>query len=406
MPRSMLIRVVIGLALVLVLGIGGFRSWQQVELPVFIQRPLDDSAGIQIAGRLIRRELNLLPHTFREGWVDIERPIDQWDAATTLSHLSMWGETMGTAYSVTVSDPITASQLVVIVRAIENRLAEINRQMSTWEPDSEISRFNQADESGPFSASDGIVYVVGRALELGGETGGAFDPTLNPLLNLWGFGSEAEERRIPSAAEIAAAKKNTGVDKVWLDKDSNLWKAGPEVQLDLGAIAKGYGVDALAKLLVEEGHENWFVEIGGEVVVQGVNPAGVPWRVGIQFPGTNPMEEGRLQGIVNLARGAVATSGDYCNYIHQDGVLYSHILDPRSGRAVLSDTASVTVVAPRCMDADGMATALFVMGAEEGLAWVEQRPEVEAMFLLRGDSEIFEKFSSGFVAATGYAPEQ
>jgi thiamine biosynthesis lipoprotein len=111
----------------------------------------------------------------------------------------------------------------------------------------------------------------------------------------------------------------------------------------------------------------------------------------------------KLQGIVNRTNGAVATSGNYRNYIEENGVVYSHILDPRSGRAVLSDTASVTVVAPSCMDADGTATALFVMGADEGLNWVEQRPDVEAMFLLRSaDGEIFEKFSSGFQAATSY----
>ena len=323
-----------------------------------------------------------------------------------IKHPVLVGWTMGTRYNVTIKGYVARKNLDTLSLRIEKKLDGINRQMSTWEPGSEISRFNQTDESGPFPASDGFTFVVGRSLELGEETGGAFDPTLNPLLNLWGFGSEAEERRIPSVAEIAAAKKNTGVDKVWLDKDSNLWKAGSDVQLDLGAIAKGYGVDVLAKLLVEEGYKNWFVEIGGEVVVKGLNPDGVPWRVGIQFPDTNPMEEGRLQGIVNLTEGAVATSGDYRNYIPQDGVLYSHILDPRSGRAVLSDTASVTVVAPSCMDADGMATALFVMGAEEGLAWVERCSGVEAMFLLRGDGEIFEKFSSGFVAATGYAPEQ
>ena len=139
--------------------------------------------------------------------------------------------------------------------------------------------------------------------------------------------------------------------------------------------------------------------------MRGHNPAGKPWRIGIQYPSSNPAVD-KLQGIVNLTSGAVATSGDYRNYIEQDGIFYSHILDQRSGRAVLSDTAGVTITAPNCMDADGMATALFVMGADEGLAWVEERSEVEVMFLLRGaDGELFEKFSSGFVAATSYVSE-
>ena len=324
-----------------------------------------------------------------------------------IKHPVLVGATMGTGYNVTITGYVSRTKLDVLSRKIEKELDAISRQMSTWESESEISRFNLSDESGPFPVSEGFAFVVRRALELGEETGGAFDPTLNPLLNVWGFGSESEEREVPSDSEIAAAKGNTGEDKVWIDKDSSLWKAGPNVQLDLGAIAKGYGVDVLARILAEEDYENWFVEIGGEVVVQGTNPDQIPWRVGIQYPSTNPMEQGWLQGIVSLSDGAVATSGDYRNYIQKDGVLYSHILDPRSGRAVFSDTASVTVVAPSCMDADGMATALFVMGAEEGLVWVEERPDVEAMFLVRGDEgEISEKFSSGFITATRYISEQ
>ncbi len=316
------------------------------------------------------------------------------------------GGTMGTSYSVTLKGYVQRKAIDGLQQQIESELAEINRQMSTWDPDSEISAFNRSDGSGPFPVSPVFAAVVARALELGESTGGAFDPTLQPLLNLWGFGSEGGEREVPSDADIAAAMEKTGPDKVWFDSPSNLWKAGPEVQLALGAIAKGYGTDAIGELLDGAGYENWFAEIGGEVVVRGLNPAGNPWRIGIQYPSSNPMVD-KLQGIVNLTGGAVATSGDYRNYIEKNGTLYSHILDPRSGRAVLSVTASVTVVAPDCMDADGIATALFVMGAEEGLIWVEEHPEVKAMFLLRdAEGEIFEKFCSGFVAETGYVSEE
>jgi len=322
-----------------------------------------------------------------------------------VKHPILSGKTMGTGYSVTLKGYVLRSARNELHQRIESRLAEVNRQMSTWDPKSEVSAFNQSDESGPFEISPEFENVVARALELGESSGGAFDPTLQPLLNLWGFGSESEERKVPSDDDIAAAMAKTGSDKVWIDKSSSLWKAAPDVQLALGAIAKGHGVDAIGQLLDDAGHENWFAEIGGEVVVHGLNPKGKPWRIGIQHPSSNPAVD-KLQGLVNLTEGAVATSGDYRNYIQQDGVLHSHILDPRTGRAVLSDTASVTVVAPNCMDADGMATALFVMGADEGLAWVEDRPKVETMFLVRGaDGEIFEEFSSGFVAATSYVSE-
>ncbi len=312
------------------------------------------------------------------------------------------GGTMGTSYSVKISGKIKKSALSNLTKKIETELAAISLQMSTWEPTSEISKFNASEEAGPFPLSDAFALVVLRALKLSESTHGAFDPTLNPLLNLWGFGSDAEEQAVPSDTDIATIRAKTGWEKIRFDTSSNLWKSIPEIQLDLNAIAKGYGVDAIARLLTEEGYQNWFVEIGGEVVVRGHNPDGVPWRIGIQFPTTNPMDT-RLQGILNLTHGATATSGDYRNYLIEEGVTYSHIIDPRSGHAVRSDTASVTVVATRCMDADGMATALFVMGATDGLAWVEEQAGVEAMFLLReANGEISEKFSSGFVAATSY----
>ncbi len=322
-----------------------------------------------------------------------------------VKHPVLVGGTMGTGYSVTLEGYVSRRAISKLSRQIEAELAEINRQMSTWDAESEISRFNQSGSTEPFQASEAFADVVRAALELSAATGGAFDPTLGPLLNLWGFGSGSEGRGVPSDAEIARAKALTGWRKLGVDDGSNLRKSIPGLALDLGAIAKGYGVDAIGQILDGAGHENWFAEIGGEVVVRGTNPDGVPWRIGIQYPTTNPTVD-RLQGIVNVTEGAVATSGDYRNYIEEGGVLYSHILDPRSGRAVLSDTASVTVAAPGCMEADGIATALFVMGADEGLAWVEQRTEVEALFLVRGaDGEISEKFSSGFVAATGYVSQ-
>jgi thiamine biosynthesis lipoprotein len=322
-----------------------------------------------------------------------------------VKHPILAGWTMGTSYSVTIKGYVSRSSINKLSHEIEAKLAEINKQMSTWSPESEISRFNKSSSTDPFPISDSFAAVVTRALELSESTGGAFDPTLYPLLNLWGFGSEGDERRIPSDTEIAGAKMFTGWRKLSVDDTPALYKNIPELSLALGAIAKGYGVDAISQLLDNAGYEEWFAEIGGEVVVQGTNPKNIPWRIGIQYPSTNPMVE-KLQGIVSLTHGAVATSGDYRNYIEEDGVVYSHILDPRSGRAVLSNTASVTVTAPSCMDADGMATALFVMGADEGLNWVETQPNVEAMFLTRGvDGEIFEKFSSGFQTATSYISE-
>lgn len=316
------------------------------------------------------------------------------------------GSTMGTGYSVKISGRINKKMLKALNLRIKQELVEVNRQMSTWDPESEISRFNHSGSLDGFQCSEAFAKVVRRALELSGQSGGAFDPTLQPLLNLWGFGSEADESKVPTDAEVAAAKARTGWEKLRVDADSRLWKTDPELSLALGAIAKGYGVDAVGAILKEFGLEDWFVEIGGEVLAHGVNPDGVPWRIGIQLPTTNPMDMS-LQGIVHVDHGAIATSGDYRNYMEEDGVVYSHILDPRTGRAVRSDTASVTVSAPDCMDADGLATALFVMGADDGIAWIETLDGVETMFLVRDpNGKISERFSSGFKAATGYTPAQ
>ncbi len=325
--------------------------------------------------------------------------------ARTITHPATGGETMGTGYTARISGRVSQRDLKALSEEINRALVEVNRQMSTWDPDSEISRFNHSRGVDPFPCSAAFASVTRQALELSERTGGAFDPTLQPLLNLWGFGSEAETEAVPTDAALAAAKRITGWEKLsagesWIKKEE------PELSLALGAIAKGHGVDALAAIMKRTGHENWFVEIGGEVAVQGLNPDGDPWRIGIQHPSSNPFDN-RVRGVVHLTNGAVATSGDYRNFIEEDGVVYSHILDPRSGKAVKSSTASVTVIAPTCALADGAATALFVMGPVEGVQWVNERPDLEAMFLIRGDEddEFMEVFSSGFKAATGYTSE-
>lgn len=327
-----------------------------------------------------------------------------WYRATHINHPAWRGLTMGTSYSVQISGSVKRHQLTELQQAIESRLEALNQQLSTWEEESEISRFNRSPEKS-LEISPAFAAVMARSLDLAEQSNGAFDPTLNPLLNLWGFGSESKETKRPDAESIKAVRASIGWGKLKLD-GTKMVKTMPKLELDLGAIAKGYGVDQIAQLLQQAGFSDWFVEIGGEVVVKGHNPDGVPWRIGIQYPTTNLMDE-RLQGIANITQGAIATSGDYRNYVIEEGKVYSHILDPRSGEAVRSETASTTVLAPNCMDADGIATALFVMGPEEGLAWVEQLPDIEALFLVRGnDGEIFEIFSSGFREAAGYSPQR
>jgi FAD:protein FMN transferase len=312
------------------------------------------------------------------------------------------GETMGTSYSFKIGTPMKKREFEQLCTRIEETLKEVNRQMSTWDASSEISRFNALTNSQPMTVSAPFYSVIEASLALSKNSKGAFDPTLNPLLNLWGFGhaSDWSDRQIPAPDRIEAVRAQTGWQKL-IATNQTLRKTIPELQLDLGAIAKGYGVDQLAADLRAAGITHFFAEIGGEVVVSGLNREKNPWRIGINDP-RRPFD-GTPYERLHLTNGAIATSGNYFNFIEQDGRIYSHILDPRTGNAIYTDLASVTVYAPTCMEADGIATALMVMGSEEGLRWVENQPHVEALFLSRlEDGSILEKFSSGFKSKTGY----
>lgn len=320
----------------------------------------------------------------------------------------LYGNAMGTTFAVTLPGHVDKGKLQRTYLAIVETLDRVENEMSPWRPESEISRFNRFSETGvPFRVSSPFVAVVRNALRRAKQTDGAFDPTLKPLLDLWGFGSSSALQngrfRTPTPERIAAAKARTGPEKLVINDADHLSKAIPGLQLDLGAIAKGYGVDAIARRLRERDCENFFVEVGGEVVAQGHNPRGEAWRIGIQYPSLDPNED-RLFGILRLTRGAVATSGDYRNYVRDEtGHIRTHILDPRSGMAIHSDLASVSVLADDCMDADAIATALFVMGPEEGMRWTERHPGVEALFLVRStNGKIRPFFSSGFEKATRY----
>ena len=313
----------------------------------------------------------------------------------------LYGYTMGTSYTVQISDPLPSQKRQQLHRKIEEKLRMVNAQMSTWDPKSEISRFNHQATTNPFTVSPEFAKVIRQSLKLSHSTGGRFDPTLNPLLNIWGFGSESETREPPTQQQIDQTRKQIGWHHLHISDNNQLQKDIPDLQISLGAIAKGYGVDVVSRILLDEGLSNFFVEIGGEVYAHGTKPKNEPWRIGIQYPSLEPNL--KLQGILNITDSAIATSGYYPNYIQKNGRVFTHILDPVTGTPRESQTASVTVIAPNCMLADGAATALFVMGADEGLEWTEKQPEVEVLFLIRDDQgNVTETASSGFYTKTAY----
>lgn len=312
---------------------------------------------------------------------------------------------MGTTWSVRLTDAnLGHKELRQLQAEIEARLADINREMSTYDPESEISRFNRAGALEPVVISIGFQQVVRRALELSEATGGAFDPTVGALVNLWSFGPVHPDRRTPTPEQIAAARETVGWWHLALTPDGTLTKDIPDLFLDLGAIAKGHGVDRVAALLRERNLKDFLVEIGGETLAAGHNADGVPWRVGVLRP--DFAAENDLQGVIHLTGGrAVATSGDYENYYRDEhGNVRSHIIDPRTAEPVPHAVASVSVLAGDCRTADALATALTVLGPNAGLRLLAARfPGVEALFIMRRRGNQYQEIlSPGFADILDY----
>lgn len=302
------------------------------------------------------------------------------------------GATMGTTWSVKVVNLPVGVTLPQLRTDIELLLESINRQMNTYQPESDISRFNQAP-AGTWQVLPADFWrVASYALELARDTGGAFDPTVGPLVNVWGFGPDPKHNHPPEEALLVAAQARVGWDKTPLrQEDQALYQPG-EVYLDLSAIAKGYAVDKVADLLVGRGVENLLVEIGGELRGQGSKPNGQPWQVAVEKPLPGVRE---VAQVISLQDMAIATSGDYRNYIQEGEQRFSHIIDPRTGHPAQHKVVSVTVLHERCADADALATALTVMGAEEGLPWAEQR-KLAILFMVQTDSGVEQQMTTAF----------
>jgi thiamine biosynthesis lipoprotein len=292
---------------------------------------------------------------------------------------------MGTTYMVKVAGVAPEAELVSQLRvAVEKRFGEINREMSHYAPDSELSRFNKNISLAPVKVSAEFARVVRHSLALNRDSGGAFDPTLGWLIDLWGFGPAGRKHDLPTDQAVRNCLAKCGAVHLKVTANDELQKDIPELKLNLSAVAKGYGADEAARVLRELGYTNVFVSVCGEIVAFGTNAEGQPWRVGVEQPVYDLARGAALSGVVSLSNRALSTSGDAYNYFKDtDGQVYSHILDPAVGRPTRHKLASVTVIAPNGLTADGLATTLFVMGPERGLAWIEQHPEYAALFIVR-----------------------
>ena len=282
------------------------------------------------------------------------------------------GLTMGTSWSVKINAetlPLPRQQLKSQFDAVLNR---VNREMSTYLPDSELSMINAAHSTDPIPVGPSLMQVLEAARGINRLTQGAFDVTVGPLVNLWGFGPD-QAFTVPTGEQLRRASALAGVETLRLDPAaSTLKKANGGVSIDLSAIAKGHGVDRVA---------DYLVEIGGEIRARGVNREQAPWQVGIEQPVAG---QRGVQRIIKLDNMAMATSGDYRNFFEQDGIRYSHTIDPRTGRPVSHVLAAVTVLHPSTMLADAWATGLLVLGPEQGFALALENG-LAAHFIIRND---------------------
>ena len=293
------------------------------------------------------------------------------------------GATMGTYYNIKIK---TNKENKLLSKKINEKLKEINKEMSIFDPQSEISRINNAPKGVWIELSPHMAALMRSADTIYNQSGGAFDPTVGRLVDLWGFGKSGP-RGIPSDEEIKNVLKDTGFDKIKFSSGySRLQKKRAETYIDLSAIAKGYGADIIAALLEEEGYRDFVVEIGGEVVARGRKSDEVDgWNIGVVRPGKLHDE---TPFVVALKNFAVATSGDYRNFFYQGDRRYSHTISPQTGRPVEHGLASVTVFHDSCMHADAIATAIMVLGEDQGLHFADRHNLPVILFVREKDDKI------------------
>lgn len=323
-------------------------------------------------------------------------------ASDGLQLVSTHGETMGTWYNVKlVGEKRSLPSEPQLKRWTEDVFLAINSSMSTYIDSSELSVLNRSPSADWHTVSAPLFDVLQISQQISQLTDGAFDITVAPLVNLWGFGPQERGQQLPDDALIAETLSVTGFRKLETDASRQALRRPPGVTLDLSAVAKGYAADELARVLMSKGYENILVEIGGELRLRGVNQRGSPWRIGIESPSydvTAPADNPSTT--VVLSDHGMATSGDYRNFYEIDGVRLSHTISPLTGRPVVHNLASVTVIADTCAEADALATAFSVMGDTEAFALAESR-NIAAYFIVREKDGFIARQTDAFSRLVG-----
>jgi FAD:protein FMN transferase len=302
------------------------------------------------------------------------------------------GSTMGSTWSARVVGPPTLD--VVVMRAgIERELAELDRQLSSYRDTAELKQLNDAPVGQWCTLGEHLRRVIEYGRKLHEDSGGAFDLTVKPLVNLWGFGASQPRTEAPTPTEIAAAMARLGNDRIELAPDGSRIRRLADVAIDVDAIAPGYAADVIAAWLTSQGYPDHLVEIGGELRADGHRPDGTSWRVGIERP---VVERGDIKRVIAVTDRGVATSGDYRAFEEIAGKRYSHTIDPATGRPADHNLASVTVVAASTLDADGEATTIMVLGPDRGMAWADARGLAVYMILRGENGALDERYNDAF----------
>ncbi|KFN49539.1 FAD:protein FMN transferase [Arenimonas composti] len=313
---------------------------------------------------------------------------------------TLQGESMGSVWTVKLAADLDDATRARLQRAIQQELDRVVAQMSPWEADSDISRFNRAPAGSVQVLAPGFAHVLAAALELARDTGGAYDPTIGPLVDLWGFGPAGRRSAPPPEDEIAAARARVGWQRLAFDPATRELGQPGGVGLDLSSIATGFGVDQVARRLQAEGFADFLIELGGELRAAGTR-GGAPWTVGIERPPLDLTagadDAAALLTAIPLRDMAIGNSGDARNFFVRDGARYSHHLDPRTGVPVDSRLAMVTVLHPECMQADALAMAITALGADAGYAWAEARG-LAALLVVREGDRLVERATPAFAA--------
>ncbi|MFA6239554.1 MAG: FAD:protein FMN transferase [Candidatus Hydrogenedentales bacterium] len=318
------------------------------------------------------------------------------------------GSTMGTTYTVklvTFNEAADRERMDKAAAEVRKVLDDIDARMSTYKPDSELSRFNQHSDTTPFPVSKDMIGIFEEARRISELSGGAFDITVGPLINAWGFGPE-KRSEIPTDEQIAALMPRVGYKKVEIDAAaSTIRKTQPDVYCDLSAIAQGFAGDKVAETLDALGIQHYMVDVSGEMRTRGGNATGNAWQIAIERP--EPSLERTVQLVVSLSNMALATSGDYRNYFEKDGKRFSHEIDPTTGKPITHNLASASVITDRSMTADALATALIVLGPEKGYE-LAMSQNLAAFFIIHDASGGFvERSTPAFDAFTKpAAPEK